>query len=94
MLIHGDDISNDVSSIFHMFFNVCLHSFSFLLRSDWWKSDSSVDGVPQGNWRQNSSSRDMVASSLSFSCPASRVPQRACSQAKNPSVGRGYYWRV
>ena len=49
MLIRGDDISNDVSSIFHLFFNVCLHSRSFPLRSDWRKSDSSVDGVPQGN---------------------------------------------
>ena len=31
-----------------MFFNVCLHSRSFLLRADWQKSDSSVDGEPQG----------------------------------------------
>ena len=43
----------------------------------------------RGILRQNSSSRDMVASSLSFDCPAPRVPQRACSQAKNPSASRG-----
>ena len=36
----------------------------------------------RGILRQNSSSRDMVASSLSFSCPAPRVPQRACSQPR------------
>ena len=82
MLIRGDDISKDVSSIFHMFFNVCLHSRSFPLHSDWRKSDSSVDGVPQGNWRRNSSSRDMVASAPSFSCPTPRVPQRPSSQAE------------
>ena len=52
MLIH-------VSSIFHMCFNVGLHSRSFVLCSDWRKSDSSVDGVPQGNSRRNSSSRDV-----------------------------------
>ena len=28
MLIVGDDISNDVTSIFYVFFNVCLHSRS------------------------------------------------------------------
>ena len=77
MLVGGDDIRNDVSSIFHMVFNVCLHSHLFPLCADWWKSDSSVDVVPQGNFEQNSSSRDMVASSLSFSCPAPRVPQSA-----------------
>ena len=51
MLIGGDDISYDYCSIFHMFFNVCLHSCSFLLRADWRKSDSSyVDREPLGNW--------------------------------------------
>ena len=42
ILIGGDD-----SSIFHVFFNVCLHSRSFPLRADWRKSDSLVDKVPQ-----------------------------------------------
>ena len=51
MLIGGDDISNDVITLgtcFSMFF---LHSRSFPLRADWRKSDSLVDGEPQGNWR-------------------------------------------
>ena len=30
-----------------MFFNVCLHSCSFLLCADWRKSDSSADGEPR-----------------------------------------------
>ena len=46
MLIGRDDINcNDV------FFNVCLHSCSFPLYTNWRKSDSSTDGEPQGNWR-------------------------------------------
>ena len=44
-----------------MFFNVCLHSRSFLLCADWQKFDSLVDEEPQGNWRWNSNSRDTVA---------------------------------
>ena len=36
-----------------MFFNVCLHLRSFPLHADWQKSDSSVDGEPQGNWRRS-----------------------------------------
>ena len=62
MLIGRDDFSND------MFFNVCLHSCSFPLRAYWQKSDSSVDGEPQGNWGWNSNSRDVVAK-LSFLYP-------------------------
>ena len=64
-----------------MFFNVCLHSCLFPLHTDWLKFGSPVDGMPQGNWRWNSSSRDVVASSPSSSCPTPRVPWRACSQA-------------
>ena len=63
MLIGGDDTGNDVITLgtsFNVFFNVCLHSHSFPLRADWRKSDRSVDGEPQGNWRQNSNSRDVV----------------------------------
>ena len=63
MLIGGDDTGNDVITLgasFNVFFNVCLHSRSFLLRADWRKSDRSVDREPQGNWRQNSNSRDVV----------------------------------
>ena len=49
MQIGGDDIS------IMMFFNVCLHVHlqSFPFCADWQKSDSSVDGVPQGYWRLN-----------------------------------------
>ena len=64
-----------------MFFNVCFHSHSFTLCADWRKSDSSVDKKPQGNWRWNSNSRDVVASSTSLSRPAARTPRGACSQA-------------
>ena len=35
MLIVGDDSSNGVSSIFYVFFNVCLHSRLSTLRADW-----------------------------------------------------------
>ena len=73
MLVGEGDISSDVCS--------CLPSCSFPLRADWQKSDSSVDREPQGNWRWNSNSRDVVASSRSFSRPASRAPRRAFSQA-------------
>ena len=48
MLIGEDDISNDVISL-HVFFNVCLHSRSLSLLADWRKSESLVDGEPQGN---------------------------------------------
>ena len=49
---------------------------------DWWKSDSSVNKEP--HWKCNSNSREdvhVVASSPSFSCPTTRAPRRACSQA-------------
>ena len=46
MLIGKDDIS---IMPWHVFFNVCLHSYSFLLHADWRKSDSSVDREPQQN---------------------------------------------
>ena len=84
MLIGEDYISDDVITLgasFHMFFNICLHSRSFPLLAVWWKSDSSVDGKPQGNWRRNSNYRDVVASTPSFSRFAARAPRRACSQA-------------
>ena len=65
LIVRGDDISNDVTTLgayYYVLFNVCVHSGSFPLRADWRKSDSSVDGEPQGNCRQNSNSRDVVAS--------------------------------
>ena len=54
MLIGRDDISNDVITLcacLHVFFfSVCFHSPSFLLCTDWQKSDRLVDREPQGNW--------------------------------------------
>ena len=59
----------------------CLLTFALVpLGADRRKSDSSVDREPQENWRWNSNSRDVVASSAFFSRPATRAPQRACSQ--------------
>ena len=46
------------------------------LLSTWWKSDNSVNGeLQEGNWRRNSISTDIFASSPSFSHPA-RPPGR------------------
>ena len=42
---------------------------SFPLHEDWRKIDSSVNREPQGNWRWNSNSRDLVAWKLSFLFP-------------------------
>ena len=86
MLIGRDDISKDVithGACFHVLFNVCLHSCWFPLCADWWKSDSSVDVEPLGNWRQNSNFRDIhvVVSSPSFFLPWCQRPPSACSQA-------------
>ena len=53
---------------------VCSHSHSFPLRANWRKSDSLVDGEPQGNWGWNSSSREVVASCPSFSRHARERP--------------------
>ena len=83
MLIGGDDISNDVITIgayFHVFFSVCLRSRSSPLRANWREFGSPVDGEPPGNWRRNSYSRDVVASSASFCRSAASAPWRACSQ--------------
>ena len=66
MLIGGDDFSNDVITLGTCFFNVCSHSHSFSLRADWRKSDSSVDGEPQGNWKWN----------LNFASSPSLPPRR------------------
>ena len=82
MLIGGDDISNDVITLgLFFFFNVCLLTQLFPLCANWRKSDSSVDWEPQENWRWNSNSGDVVASSTAFLHFATRVARRACSQA-------------
>ena len=59
----------------------CLFTFALVSTSRWLveiSSESSVDGELQGNWRWNSNSRDVVASSPFFSRPAARAPRRAC----------------
>ena len=82
MLIGGNDIMKDDITLGTYFCTyVCLHLRLFLLHTVWQKSHSSLGREPQGNWRWNSNSRDVVASSPSFSCPATRVPGKACSQA-------------
>ena len=81
MLIGGDDISNDViilGTCFSMFVYIRACSASRWLA----ESNSSVDGEPQGNWRWNSNSRDVVASSPSFSHPAAGMSRRAYLQAR------------
>jgi len=75
MLIGGEDISDDVITL-----GKCFSMFVYI-HADWREFDSSVNGEPQGNWRWNWNSRDVVASSPSFSRPAARAPQSACSQA-------------
>ena len=84
MMIGGDDISNDVINLCTCFFNVCLHSRSFPLHANWQKSDSSVNGEPQGDWRWNSNSRDFVASSPSF------LSFLWCGQQSEVSVKNGW----
>ena len=62
-------------------FSMFVYIHAFPLCADWQKSNSSVDREPEGNWTWNSNSRDIVASSPSFSHPTARAPQRVCSQA-------------
>ena len=81
MLIGGIDISNDVITLGTCFSMLVRHSRSFPLRAYWPKPDSSVDREPHRNWRWNSNSREVVASSSSFYRPATRALRGACSQA-------------
>ena len=85
MLIGRDDISNDIITLgvcFHLSFQ-CLVSgksdssvLSFREENNLTlisrKSDSSVDGEPQGNRTWNSNSRDVVVSSPPYSPPTPR----------------------
>ena len=89
MLIGGDDVSYDVITPWHVFFNVCLHSRSFPLLADWRKYDSSVDRESQGNWRWNLNSRDVVAKLQALfpfpAPPPERPGELACRLTKNTS---------
>ena len=80
MLVGEGDISSDVIILclcFSMFVYFVLVSASRWLAEIWKLSRQGATG----NWRWNSNSRDVVASSPSFSRPASRAPRRAFSQA-------------
>ena len=74
ILIGGDDISNDVITLgtcsSMLFYIRTLFHFALIGG----KSDSSVDGEPQGNWRWNSNSRGVIASSPFFSAPPTERP--------------------
>ena len=67
MLIGRDDISNDIITLGTRF------SMSVYICADGQKSDSSVDGKPQGNWRWNSNSGDLQAL-LPFPAPPPERP--------------------
>ena len=75
MLISGDNTSNGIITLdtcFSMFVYIRAR-FHFALIG----GNLTVDG--EGNWRRNSKSRNVFASSPSFSHPAARAPGRACS---------------
>ena len=78
ILIGGDDICNDIITLgtcFSIIVNI-RPFFGFVLIGN--LIAQSTRGAT-GGW--NSHSRDVAASSPSFSCPATRVPWRTCSQA-------------
>ena len=85
MLIGGYDINNDVITLGPLLMFVYIFLL-FLLFADWGKSDSSVDGEPQGSWRWKSNSRDVIVISPWFSRPAARAPRKACSRAMPNSI--------
>ena len=84
MLIRGDDIykliSNDMimlGTCFSMFVYISFCCFVLIGGNLTAQSMQSHRGI--GDRIQNS--RDKVASSPSISCPAARVPRRACPEA-------------
>ena len=88
MLIGGDDISNDVITLgmcFSMFVYIRTGLICFALIG---RNLTAQLTWSHGNWRWNSNSRDIVASSPSFSRAATRTPQRTCSQARVGNVSR------
>ena len=84
MMIGGDDICNDVITLgtcFSMFVYIRARFGFELLSSNLTAQSKGATGEMEvGRW--NSNSRDVVASSASFSRSAARVARRACSQAK------------
>ena len=81
MLVGGsDNISNDgitLGTCFSMFVYIRAR-FRFALSC---RNMTAQSTGSHRRWRWNSNYRDVVASSPSFSRPAARAPQRACSQA-------------
>ena len=63
MLIGEDGISNDVITLGTCFSMFVYIRARFRFFADWRKSNSSVDGEPQGNRRSISNSREVVGSS-------------------------------
>ena len=69
LLIGGDDISNDVITL-----GTCFSMFVYI-RTDWRKSDSSVNQEPKGKWRWNSNlrlSKDQVSDAFGLNSTKSR----------------------
>ena len=64
----------------------CLFSFALVSASRW------LTKIWQLSRRRATNSRDVVASSSSFSRPAARAPWRACSQASAGGVGNHFLW--
>ena len=62
-----------LACVFQCLFTLILHSF--LLRLDWWKCDSSVDGEPQGNWRSVEFKFQRCICKLSFLFPPCPAPE-------------------
>ena len=60
MLIGRDDISNVVITL-----DACFSMFAYI-RADWRKSDHSVDGEQQGNWKRNFNYRGSCKLSFLF----------------------------
>ena len=76
----SDNISNDgitLGTCFSMFVYISAR-FRFALSDKYMTAQSTGS---HRRWRWNSNSRDVVASSPSFSRPAARALRRACSQA-------------
>ena len=75
MLIGRDDINNDIitfGTCFSKFVYICAHCHFTLIGGN---LTTQSTGRPRRNWRWNSNSRDVVASSPSFSRPPPECPE-------------------
>ena len=72
-----------LACVFQCLFTFALVSASSWLAETWQLSRWRARGILE----VDSNSRDVVASSPIFSCPAARGPRRPCSQATLPGVG-------